>query len=1373
MKGKSRQSRSTPPPTKETSRSALSKTSDASRFDKIDSLRETKEVQEGVVEAVEESRREEGLVVSEGGKEAAGNMLSMIQRPFDHAETSIPLQGPERDGHGINSTTLKRQFDQVDSPANDGILRNDGPPTKRQMINGDTTSTHNGTLTNGHHHIPIQESQQPQSLEQIQAIREAKETQELISQTLAEINIPPQLYHVQDNIVPLSLIWQRMAQETHNELEELIADLSNLPTPQLNGYINPRNDTNIEKKNRIWDFAHKWRTKFIQLGVLTAWSTNAEAVGQLIDISFWLTGQRTNHREFIRWMGELVRMLSYESIPAPDIKTALTVMSTGKAEWVSHLGYIPEKPLTPEEMLKSLKTLNTLLTIRLITQEEIPYHFSKWTVKDGRVTFRVEHEFDLDLAIASEDPASQFYFIDLRFLFSPASKDIPKGPAKASLEWRINQILLREGLQACYEFLHELVLEHKLTILRNQARKMTRGQWAENTRLCASNRGIVIQYWMDRPGKKSWIEIGVSSGIVKGKPATGLETSHLNLRWHRHGVDVPSHGIELDVGHISLERILTEVIANHTNHIFRTAKRILKQSPIFSKDCLMVKHRAHIFNSRDCSLTVQLSKDRTITINQDTITGMLDVTPTSRLGWSTMIQANKSIDPAQHLANQLGILRCNTVLEDAVFQAKKFGWQERSGEILTNETKLRLFKSEKIRYRFYQIPEWPTDWFYLAFTTTLEGDNIWLVEMEDKSVQPTPEDYITGRYQRLKSSIPLKLNKDGVQLLTLDNKRLIDIEQHSAMLLSQRQDCRWLQTTTGDAKKNSCQMPDAAKGNSHLYVKYPIPNITAEDTASSQTWCTDTIKIRYMGLGLLRNDINTCVSGQLSRSIPKIQAACFKQNGSLIFNPAKNIFTFRTQTALGQSTLEATNVKLGLLGSLIRFLETTHQFGFVCQELSLNRMTFSYSLVNSEVVTSIITSASNVKFTASISCPDASKMRISFSKKNPHLLIEDYLNKELNKADGMVSVARLLCHTLPLVHVLCAVRESHAGSESPLKMFVNVRSCTSFQIRYYSKTVMLRFEVMLRNQGEMKIHINQATSRLHYETTQPKKGDQIANGTLENRHQSFHSAELEKMWGSLVRKRGDGWYNLGRGLICEIGSIGACIRHLDTAISAELSKVAGLDTEIVIPTAPQQPVSDVKGPLSSVSPRKGITATTPKQGKAGLPNKQHSLSSPSQPMKATPMKPEPCSLPTPKPSSTQSADPPRSSIPTGQATFQLNMPPAQQARMGPGTTQPSSTHARNGHPNFRPGSGQQTPAPNAAAMFQAQQRVAQGFNAPQANMAPMRPSGSAGSGSGPIGTAPQANMQNKRPQASNPSPPHPAPEKASSGQTKNQPITLE
>lgn len=1299
------------------------------------------------------------MVVS-GGEEATENMLSIIQRPYDQAEASVPSQGSDKKNYGTNSTPLKRQFDQIDVSVDDGSLRNDGPPAKRQMINGDTISIPNGVLTNGDHHISIQEPQTSQEPQSAQAIREAQETQELVSRALTEIDIPPQLYHVQDNVVPLSLIWQRMAQEAHNELEELIAGLSNLPIPQINGYTNPRNDSNIEKKHRIWDFAHKWRAKFIQLGVLTAWSTNAEAVGKLIDISFWLTGQRTDHREFVRWMGELKRQLSYESIPPPDIKTALEIMSTGKAEWVSHLTYISETPLTPKELLKSLKTLNTLLTVRLTTQQEIPHHFSKWTVKDGRVTFHVEHEFDLDLAIASEDPASQFYFIDLRFLFSPCVKTLPMGPVKSSLESRINGILLREGLQACYEFLHELVLEHKLTILRNQARKMIRGQWNENTRLCASNRGIVVQYWMDKPGKKSWIEIAVSSGKVKGISATGLETPYLNLRWHRHGVDVPGHGIEIAGGHLSLERILTEVVANHTNHIFRATKAILNQSPIFSKNRLVAKHRAHLFDSRDCSLKVQLSKEKTVIINQDSVTGMLNVTPTSRQSWSTMMHANNSPDPAQHLANQLGILRCNTVLDDAVFQAKKFGWQEQSAETLTNETKVRLFKSEKIRYRFFHIPDWPIDWFLVAFTTTLEGDNIWLVELQDKTIKPTPEDYITGKYQRFKSSIPLKMKGDEVQLLTLNTKRLMEIEQHSATLLSQRQDCRWLQVKTGNAQKYSCQIPDAVTGTSQLYVKYPIPKVLEENAKSSQNWYTNTIKIRYMGLGLSRNDFITFVTGQLSKVNPQIQAASFKRNGSLVFNPAKNIFTFRSRSSLGQSTLEATITKLTRLGSLVRFLETTHQFGFVCRELSLNRMTFTYSLVDLETVNPVVISASSMKFAASISCPDASQMRISFSNKNPHLLIQDYLNEELNKVDGMIHVANLLCNTLPLVQVLCNIRESHSGSDSPLKMFVIARSCTCFQVRYYNKTVMIRFEVLLRYQGDLKIHINQAAFKLHPGTVLPKRTGHGTNGTFVNRGRPLSPEELQKMWDSLVRTRGIGWYNLGRGLMCEITSIDACLQHLDTAISAELSKVADPTPEIDIPVGTPQAISDVKGPPPSLSPQKEKSTTDLVQEKSDPPDIQHSLSSPSQPLTATAMNTEPSSQPIPKPT-TQFSDLPNANLPAGQATFQLNMQ-VQQARMVPGIAQASIQNC-NVNPNSKPGTDQYMPVANTTAILQAQQRATQGFNAPQANMASMRPSGA-----GQIGTAPQANMQNKRSQASNPSPP----KKSNTGQSKNQPITL-
>ena len=75
-----------------------------------------------------------------------------------------------------------------------------------------------------------------------------------------------------------------------------------------------------------------------------------------------------------------------------------------------------------------------------MTSDTVPPPLNEYQVHDGRVTFSVQGEFELDLSIAEEDVQSQFYFIDIRFLFTPSSP-IPKGRFFSELDSQINGIL--------------------------------------------------------------------------------------------------------------------------------------------------------------------------------------------------------------------------------------------------------------------------------------------------------------------------------------------------------------------------------------------------------------------------------------------------------------------------------------------------------------------------------------------------------------------------------------------------------------------------------------------------------------------------------------------------------------------------------------------------------------------------------------------------------------------------------------------------------------------------------------------------------------------------------------------------------------------
>ena len=198
-----------------------------------------------------------------------------------------------------------------------------------ELVNGDThvnggISTTNGVYANG-------------------AVADPGMSPEILAAVVHNISsqLPPEIEHITQGYMPLSRLITRLAQDTFNGLTETINEMADMQPPTTNvlSHMNSLGSTqasqiNIQKKTRMWDFAHDRRAKFIKILVLSQWSRQAESVGKVIDLNFWLNSQRQLYKDATAWVGELKRMLAPMKLPSPHLKTALEALSTGKAAWL-------------------------------------------------------------------------------------------------------------------------------------------------------------------------------------------------------------------------------------------------------------------------------------------------------------------------------------------------------------------------------------------------------------------------------------------------------------------------------------------------------------------------------------------------------------------------------------------------------------------------------------------------------------------------------------------------------------------------------------------------------------------------------------------------------------------------------------------------------------------------------------------------------------------------------------------------------------------------------------------------------------------------------------------------------------------------------
>lgn len=156
-------------------------------------------------------------------------------------------------------------------------------------------------------------------------------------------NLPDEIIHITQGFIPISLLLTRLAQSTHNMVQEKIAELAKMPisTAATNGSTNytqsAPDDTsmeNLKKKGALLNFVQDMHSKWVKALVITEWSRKASMVSKLIDLKFHIDQQRLLYDAALDNIINVKRDLTYARMPSPDLKTALQILATGKAPWM-------------------------------------------------------------------------------------------------------------------------------------------------------------------------------------------------------------------------------------------------------------------------------------------------------------------------------------------------------------------------------------------------------------------------------------------------------------------------------------------------------------------------------------------------------------------------------------------------------------------------------------------------------------------------------------------------------------------------------------------------------------------------------------------------------------------------------------------------------------------------------------------------------------------------------------------------------------------------------------------------------------------------------------------------------------------------------
>lgn len=161
-------------------------------------------------------------------------------------------------------------------------------------------------------------------------------------------DLPEELVHITQNFMPLDLILTRLAQRSHNELQEKVLELARMkvPSAMTNGNVDSHSVTddttreNIDKKAKLLNFAQDLHAKWVKALVISEWSKKSELVSKLIDINTYIFEQRQCFDNAFDNFVNLKRSFQAARLPSPDLKTALQALSTGTAPWMPEVSSV-------------------------------------------------------------------------------------------------------------------------------------------------------------------------------------------------------------------------------------------------------------------------------------------------------------------------------------------------------------------------------------------------------------------------------------------------------------------------------------------------------------------------------------------------------------------------------------------------------------------------------------------------------------------------------------------------------------------------------------------------------------------------------------------------------------------------------------------------------------------------------------------------------------------------------------------------------------------------------------------------------------------------------------------------------------------------
>ncbi|ERL93945.1 mediator of RNA polymerase II transcription subunit 14 [Dendroctonus ponderosae] len=327
--------------------------------------------------------------------------------------------------------------------------------------------------------------------------------------------------------------------------------------------------TDMERKIEIYNFSTRTRQLFVRLLALVKWANSASKVEKSARIMGFLDKQSLLFVETADMLARMAReTLVQARLPNFHIPAAVEVLTTGtygRLPACIKEKIVPPDPITPQEKKMTLLRLNQVIQHRLVTGN-LMSQMRNLKIENGRVTFTVQHEFEVALTVMGDGPTIPWRLLEINILV----EDKETGDGKALVHplqvQYIHQLIQArlvdnpQPLAEVYNCLHFFCQSLQLEVLYSQTLRLMRDRLDDHIHVdeYIPGRSLTVSYWRDL---RSEIGYKLTVQVDQHDPARPLAVLHVPSLGNKES-EIADRAIRSEV--LSMERLLVHTIYMRT-----------------------------------------------------------------------------------------------------------------------------------------------------------------------------------------------------------------------------------------------------------------------------------------------------------------------------------------------------------------------------------------------------------------------------------------------------------------------------------------------------------------------------------------------------------------------------------------------------------------------------------------------------------------------------------------------------------------------------------------------------------------------------------------------------------------------------------------